>query len=71
MKPKRIILVRHGESEANINPHLFASIPDYAIELTDKGREQAFYAGKQLKDLVGEEKLYFYVLGASKYIYME
>ena len=27
MKPKRIILIRHGESEANVNLHLFASIP--------------------------------------------
>ena len=55
MKPKRIILIRHGESEANIHPHLFASIPDYAIELTDKGREQASHAGKQLKELVKDE----------------
>ena len=61
MKPKRIILIRHGESEANVNPHLFASIPDYAIELTEKGREQAVNAGKRLKELVNDEKLYFYV----------
>ena len=61
MKPKRIILIRHGESEANVNPHLFASTPDYAIELTEKGREQALNAGKRLKDLVQDEKLYFYV----------
>ena len=47
MKPKRIILIRHGESEANVNPHLFASVPDYAIELTEKGREQALNAGKR------------------------
>ena len=61
MKPKRIILIRHGESEANVNLHLFASVPDYAIELTEKGREQAFNAGKRLKELVNDEKLYFYV----------
>ncbi len=36
MKPKRIILIRHGESEANVNRYLFGSVPDYTIELTQK-----------------------------------
>lgn len=61
MKPKRIILIRHGESQANVNLHIFASVPDYAIELTDKGKAQALDAGRQLKELVNDEKLYFYV----------
>ena len=61
MKPKRIILIRHGESEANVNLKFFANKPDYAIELTEKGREQAFVAGKKLKELIMDEKLYFYV----------
>ena len=37
MKPKRIILIRHGESEADINTHLHASMPDYVIGLIGKG----------------------------------
>lgn len=41
MKPKRIILIRHGQSEANVDNYLFSSKPDYTIELTDKGRVQA------------------------------
>lgn len=61
MKPKRIILIRHGESEANVNAHLFASVPDYAIELTEEGHKQAIEAGKRLKELVADESLYFYV----------
>lgn len=61
MKPKRIILIRHGESEANVNRHLFASVPDYTIELTETGRQQALEAGQSLKTLVGNESLYFYV----------
>ena len=61
MKPKRIILIRHGESEANVDRYLFGRVPDYTIELTDKGREQAVEAGLQLKRLVGDESLYFYV----------
>lgn len=61
MKPKRIILIRHGESQANVNKYLFGSVPDYTIELTDFGREQAREAGKRLKELVQDESLYFYV----------
>ncbi len=61
MSPKRIILIRHGESHANVDRYLFGKIPDYTIELTDKGREQAREAGRKLKELVGEESLFFYV----------
>lgn len=61
MKPKRIILIRHGECDANIDEDKFATIPDYTIELTEKGYQQALNAGKVLKGMVGEETLYFYV----------
>ena len=61
MKPKRIILIRHGESEANVDRYLFGRVPDYTIELTEKGRKQAQEAGRRLKELVGDESLYFYV----------
>lgn len=61
MKPKRIILIRHGESEANVDRYLFGRVPDYTIELTDLGREQAREAGLRLKEVVGEETMYFYV----------
>ena len=61
MKPKRIILIRHGESAANVDRYLFGQVPDYTIELTDVGRLQAEEAGRRLKELVGDESLYFYV----------
>ena len=61
MKPKRIILIRHGESAANIDKYLFGQVPDYTIELTENGRSQAQEAGRKLKELVGDESLYFYV----------
>ena len=61
MKPKRIILIRHGESEANVDRYLFGQVPDYTIELTQKGREQAMEAGRRLKEMVGDERIYFYV----------
>lgn len=61
MKPQRIILIRHGESEANVDQYEFAKRPDYTIELTEKGRQQAVQAGEKLKALVHDESLYFYV----------
>ncbi len=61
MKPKRIILIRHGESDANVDRYLFGKVPDYTIELTEKGWEQAREAGRILKGIVGGESLYFYV----------
>lgn len=60
-KPHRIILIRHGQSMANIDSQLFASLPDYTIELTEFGKEQARNAGKQLKEILQEESVYFYI----------
>jgi broad specificity phosphatase PhoE len=45
MRPKRIILIRHGKSEGNANEKLRETIPDYALNLTQEGVEQAKYAG--------------------------
>lgn len=61
MKPKRIILIRHGECHANMDEKMFALQPDYTIELTEKGVEQAREAGQNLKKVVGTESLYFYI----------
>jgi broad specificity phosphatase PhoE len=61
MKPKRIILIRHGESEGNLNKRIYNQKPDYALLLTDKGKQQAAAAGVLLKELVKDEKLKFYV----------
>jgi broad specificity phosphatase PhoE len=60
MKPKRIILIRHGESEGNVDKTVYQRKPDYALDLTRKGRDQAFNAGARLKDLVGKESICFY-----------
>lgn len=61
MKPHRIILIRHGECYGNTDESWFATVPDYTIELTENGIQQAVEAGKKLKKLVGEESMYFYV----------
>ncbi len=61
MKPKRIILIRHGESEGNIDLRSYEDKPDFKLILTEKGKEQAAEAGKQLKEITGEEDISFYV----------
>ncbi len=61
MKPKRIILVRHGESEGNVEGTTYETIPDYELNLTDRGREQAEEAGHKISKLIGDELVYSYI----------
>jgi broad specificity phosphatase PhoE len=61
MKPKRIILVRHGESEGNIDRNTYAVKPDFKLLLTETGVQQAFDAGKTLKQITHDESVMFYV----------
>ena len=61
-RPKRIILIRHAESEGNVDETMYTRKPDHRIELTDKGKAQAREAGKRLRDLLGpDETVYVYV----------
>ncbi len=41
MKPKRIILLRHGESEGNVDKSIYGRKPDWKLDLTPNGRKQA------------------------------
>ncbi len=61
MKPKRIILIRHGESEGNLDNSLYETTPDYALKLTPKGISQATLAGSEIKSLIGDESVYAYL----------
>jgi len=47
-KAKNIIVLRHGQSEGNIDKSVYDRIPDYRIQLTQKGREQAAKAAEHL-----------------------
>ena len=60
MKPKRIILVRHGESEGNVDKKIYLTKPDYAIRLTEKGINQALEVGKNIKDIIKYEDYCIY-----------
>ncbi|KAL6577501.1 hypothetical protein OROMI_009829 [Orobanche minor] len=65
--PKRIILLRHGESEGNINGKAYTTTPDNKIPLTLQGIDQAERAGFCIRHVVSEGgasfnwKVYFYV----------
>jgi len=61
MKPNRIILIRHGESEGNIDKDKYRTIPDYALNLTPTGVEQAQKAGRQIKEIIQTESLHVYL----------
>lgn len=47
--PKRIILIRHGESMGNVKEHLYSKIPDHSMPITKKGWDQARQAGHNLR----------------------
>ena len=61
MKPERIILVRHGESDCNVDINQREFVPDYAFDLTPKGVEQARQAGREIKRLIGDESVHAYL----------
>ncbi|UJR19770.1 hypothetical protein I4U23_022904 [Adineta vaga] len=65
-RPRRIILVRHGESEGNLSEDIYRSTPDAHISLTQLGKDQAIEAGRKLKKEVlinddSNENIYVYL----------
>jgi len=57
----RVIFIRHGESEANVNRALTMVVPDHALHLTEKGRKQALGAGLRLRSIVRDESVKYIV----------
>lgn len=51
-KVKRVFLVRHGQSMANVDPNKNKDIPDHQIELTEEGKWQADQAGVFLENYI-------------------
>jgi len=47
----QLILIRHGQSESNIDKTILSKKPDHLIELTYFGRQQALNAGNVLNKL--------------------
>lgn len=65
--PKRIILVRHGESQGNLDTAAYTTTPDHGIPLTPQGITQARLVGANLRRIVSGDgscpnwRVYFYV----------
>ena len=54
MLPRRIILLRHGLSEANLDSGVYAKVPDHLISLTEDGVREAREAGERIRSLIGD-----------------
>eukprot|EP01082_Thalassiosira_pseudonana_P000342 g192.t1 g192 contig1:469935-471033(-) len=61
-RPKRIILIRHGESQGNVDQNAYVTTADWRIPITNLGKKQAQEAGKQLREKISEKdaKVVFY-----------
>ena len=64
-RPKRIVLVRHGESQGNVDDAIYETVPDHALSLTPKGIEQATATGAELRAYLAGEPVTMY---ASPYV---
>lgn len=61
MKPKNIVLIRHGQSEGNVDKSIYRRKPDYALSLTEEGKKQARTTGNILRGLLGPSVPQFYI----------
>ncbi len=62
MKPDNIFLVRHGESVGNADKSIYKNTPDYALQLTDVGHQQASKTGARISCRIDfDEPIQFYV----------
>jgi broad specificity phosphatase PhoE len=60
-KPRRIVLIRHGQSEGNADKAVLATRPDYRLILSPLGRQQAQEAGRALGQLFAGQSVRAYV----------
>jgi len=60
--PSKLILVRHGQSEGNVDEKLYTTKPDNAMRLTDLGWEMARAAGKALRDQIPKDETVHFIV---------
>mmetsp|Transcript_27610 Transcript_27610/g.36226 ORF Transcript_27610/g.36226 Transcript_27610/m.36226 type:complete len:304 (-) Transcript_27610:154-1065(-) len=60
LRPRRIILLRHGESRGNRDETAYVHCPDWKIPLTRKGWADARLAGDVVKEIVKDAPIFFY-----------
>ena len=59
--PRRIVLIRHGQSQGNVDETAYVTTADWRIPLTAHGRQQAADAGRALRDVLGGRPTMWYV----------
>ena len=59
--PRRLVIVRHGESEGNVDKEIYKTVADNALHLTESGWKQALCAGRAMKEIIGDESVFFHV----------
>eukprot|EP00878_Enallax_costatus_P033623 GHUV01037158.1.p1 GENE.GHUV01037158.1~~GHUV01037158.1.p1 ORF type:complete len:426 (+),score=116.31 GHUV01037158.1:331-1608(+) len=62
--PDKIIMVRHAESQGNVDARTYSTTPDYEVPLSARGWEQAVACGNDLRKMLDAEhgkdyKLFF------------
>lgn len=60
--PNKLILIRHGQSEGNVDEILYSTKPDNNMRLTKLGWESARMAGKALREEIGENETVHFVV---------
>jgi broad specificity phosphatase PhoE len=60
MQPKRIIIGRHAESIGNADQTKYNEMPHYKLPLTLKGEKQAYQAGQELAEIIGNGSIQCY-----------
>lgn len=60
-RPRRIVLLRHGESHGNNDPEIYRTVPDHALDMTERGFRQVEQVGKELRELFDGEAAHAFV----------
>ena len=60
--PRRIILIRHGQSLGNVDDTAYCTIPDWKIPLTSDGHLTSVEVGKSILSIIGSKDfpIFFY-----------
>ncbi|KAL3619263.1 hypothetical protein CASFOL_036833 [Castilleja foliolosa] len=65
-RPRRIILVRHGQSQGNVDECVYTRVADPKVMLTEQGAAEAEQCGWEMRRMIEKDgaddwKVYFYV----------
>lgn len=65
-RPRRIILVRHGQSQGNVDETVYTRVADPKVGLTEQGVAEAEECGREIREMnegdgAEDWKVYFYV----------